>query len=124
MARIGYLYLRRGVWDGARLLPESFIDQARQPVPSVVGLPSSDPIKFPHASEHYGLLWWNNADGALNNVPRDAYWSWGLKDSLIVVIPSLDIVVTRAGDNGWRNNWNGDYSVLAPFIEPIARSVQ
>jgi len=47
MARIGYLYLRRGIWEGSRLLPESFIDQARQPVPSVVGLPSSDPINFP-----------------------------------------------------------------------------
>ena len=124
MARIGYLYLRGGVWDGARLVPGSFVDQARQPVPAVVGLPSSDPIKFPHASAHYGLLWWNNADEALKNVPRDAYWAWGLKDSLIVVIPSLDIVVTRAGDNGWRSNWNGDYSVLAPFIEPIARSAQ
>lgn len=124
MARIGYLYLRRGSWDGTRILPESFIDQVRQPVASTIGLPVSDPVKFPHASEHYGLLWWDNADGALANVPRDAYWSWGLNDSLIVVIPSLDIVVTRAGDNGWRSRWNGDYTVLTPFIEPIVRSVQ
>jgi CubicO group peptidase (beta-lactamase class C family) len=124
MARIGYLYLRGGFWDGTRILPESFIDQVRQPVASAVGLPEADPVNFPHASEHYGLLWWDNADGALANVPLDAYWSWGLGDSLIVVIPSLDIVVTRAGDNGWRSKWNGDYTVLAPFIEPIVRSVQ
>ncbi|MBU1190487.1 MAG: serine hydrolase [Gammaproteobacteria bacterium] len=124
MARLGYLYLRRGIWDGERILPESFIDQVRQPVASTIGLPASDPVKFPHASEHYGLLWWNNADGALANVPRDAYWSWGLKDSLIVVIPSLDVVITRAGDSGWRSGWSSDYTVLAPFIEPIVRSVQ
>lgn len=124
MARIGYLYLRGGSWNGTRILPESFIDQVRQPVASAVGLPVADPVNFPHASEHYGLLWWDNADGALANVPRDAYWSWGLKDSLIVVIPSLDIVVTRAGDNGWRSQWNGDFTVLAPFIEPIVRSTQ
>lgn len=124
MARIGYLYLRRGLWDGARILPESFVDQVRQPVPSAVGLPASNPVSFPHASEHYGLLWWDNADGALANVPTDTYWSWGLGDSLIVVIPGLDIVATRAGDTGWRSKWNGDYSVLAPFIEPIVRSAQ
>ena len=124
MARIGYLYLRGGSWDGTRILPESFINQVRQPVASSNGLPESKPVDFPHASEHYGLLWWDNADQALVNVPSDAYWSWGLGDSLIVIIPSLDIVATRAGDSGWRRQWNGDYTVLAPFIEPIVESVQ
>ena len=42
-----------------------------------------------------GLLWWNNGDAALAKVPRDAYWSWGLYDSLIVVVPSLDLVAAR-----------------------------
>ena len=41
MARVGYLYLRRGFWDGTRILPESFIDQVRQPVASADGLPES-----------------------------------------------------------------------------------
>jgi CubicO group peptidase (beta-lactamase class C family) len=124
MARIGYLYLRDGLWDGTRILPQSFIAEVRQPVISAVGLPVSDPVNFPHASEHYGLLWWDNADGTLANVPLDTYWSWGLGDSLIVVIPSLDIVVARAGDSGWRSKWNADYTVLAPFIEPIARAAE
>ena len=54
--------------------------------------------QFAGASRHYGLLWWNNGDGAIENVPTDAFWAWGLYDSLIVVIPSLDIVVARAGE--------------------------
>ena len=124
MARIGYLYLRDGLWDGTRILPQSFIAEVRQPAISAVGLPVSDPVNFPHASEHYGLLWWNNADGTLANVPLDTYWSWGPGDSLIVVIPSLDIVVARAGDSGWRSRWNADYAVLAPFIELIVRAAQ
>jgi CubicO group peptidase (beta-lactamase class C family) len=122
LARIGYLYLREGRWRGEQLIPESFVTDARHPQPSVVGLPEMFPAEYGNASDHYGLLWWNNWAGTLKNVPRDAYWSWGLGDSLIIVIPSLDIVVARAGD-GWRPDWNPDYQVLRPFIEPIVDSV-
>ncbi|MDP6061011.1 MAG: hypothetical protein QGH33_19045, partial [Pirellulaceae bacterium] len=79
--------------------------------------------RYGNASDHYGLLWWNNADGTLKRVPRDAFWSWGLYDSLILVIPSLDIVVSRAGKS-WEQNWSGHYDVLRPFFEPIVLSVQ
>lgn len=123
MARIGYLYLRRGNWQGLALLPEAFVDQASHPVPGVIGLPVRSPAGFAGSSNHYGLLWWNNGDGALADVPRDAFWAWGLQDSLIIVIPSLDIVVSRAGQ-GWRSGWNPDYSVLKPFIVPIVKSVR
>ena len=122
LARIGYLYLRNGRWRAAQLIPESFVTEVRNTQPDVVGLPELQPEEFGNASDQYGLLWWNNADGTLSNVPRDAYWSWGLKDSLIIVIPSLDIVVARAG-NGWRGSWSPDYEVLRPFIQPIVDSV-
>jgi CubicO group peptidase (beta-lactamase class C family) len=122
MARIGYLYLRNGSWDGANILPATFVQQASRPAPGVVGLPVPDYSAFPDASDHYGLLWWNNGDGTLADVPTDAYWSWGLQDSLIIVIPSLDIVIARAG-SGWRPSWNANYSALQPFLGPIAKSV-
>ena len=122
MARIGYLYLRGGQWNGRQIIPRKFVETARRPVKFVVGLPEVDPIRYGNASDHYGLLWWNNADGTLKNVPRDAYWSWGLYDSLIVVIPSLDVVVTRAGKS-WKRDGAGHYDVLRPFLEPIVASV-
>ena len=122
IARLGYLYLRGGLWEGDRVIPESFVNSVGQPVPHIEGLPVNIPGDFPQASSHYGLLWWNNGDGTLENVPTDAYWSWGLLDSFIIVIPSLDIVVARAGGR-WRPGWDGDYSVIAPFIGPIAQSV-
>ncbi|MCP4004327.1 MAG: hypothetical protein GY725_09040 [bacterium] len=82
-----------------------------------------DPVNYPDANNHYGLLWWNNADGTLPGVPLDAYWSWGLYESFIIVIPSLDLVIARAGA-GWTpgGTWNADYSVLAPFIDPIVEA--
>lgn len=122
LSRIGYLYMRRGVWAGERLLPDTFIEQVQHPAEGVVNLPLRDPVNFPLASNHYGMLWWTNADSTLPNVPRDAHWAWGLGDSLIVVIPSLDIVAVRAG-NGWRSGWNANYGVLENFLNPIAASV-
>ena len=122
MARIGYLYLRGGEWQGEQIMPRSFVDAARTAVPSVVSLPEQDPAKYGNASDHHGLLWWNNADGTLAGVPKDAYWSWGLHESFIVVIPSLDIVATRAGSS-WQGR-QGHYSILRPFLEPIVASVQ
>jgi CubicO group peptidase (beta-lactamase class C family) len=122
MARLGYLYLRRGLWTGQRILSDDFVELVQRPDESVVGTPSRDPTNFPLASHHYGVLWWTNADSTLPEVPRDAYWAWGLGDSLIVVIPSLDLVVVRAGNGFARTTWNANYAVLGPFINPIVRA--
>ena len=123
MARIGYLYLRGGRWDGKEILPASFVDLVRAPVKGVVGLPEHAAEPYGNASDHYGLLWWNNGDGSLPGVPRDAYWSWGLHDSLIVVIPSLDLVVARAGES-WKRTDRDHYAVLRPFLGPIVAAVR
>ena len=124
MARIGYLYLRGGQWEGQQIIPGDFVAAAGTAVTQIAGLPVANDtdLKFAGAPRHYGRLWWNNADGALSKVPRDAFWSWGLGDSLIVVIPSLDIVASRAG-SAWSGNRSPNYyAVLRPFIEPIALS--
>ncbi len=123
MARIGLLYLRDGRWGGDRLVSSSFVDLARTTDPAVADLPVHEGDAHGGASAHYGLLWWNNADRTLAGVPRDAYWSWGLHDSLIVVIPSLDMVIARAGSD-WSREWSGHYDVLRPFLEPICAAVR
>jgi len=123
MARIGYLYLRGGRWKDEQIIPRDFVAAASTTVKPVVGLPELDPKRYGNASDHYGLLWWNNADGTLAGVPHDAYWSWGLYDSLILVIPSLDIVAARAGKS-WKRDGDRHYDVLGPFFEPIVASVE
>ncbi|MHC4702511.1 MAG: serine hydrolase domain-containing protein, partial [Planctomycetota bacterium] len=119
MARIGYLYLRGGRWHDEQIIPASFVEMASKTPKAVGGLPVVRSETYFNASDHYGLLWWNNADGTMANVPRDAYWSWGLYESLIVVIPSLDIVASRAGKS-LNKEWNSDYKAIEPFIQPIA----
>ncbi len=123
MARIGYLHLRQGRWHSGQIIPSSFVDAVRTVPYGIKGLPALKAEEYGNASDHYGLLWWNNADGTMRNVPRDAYWSWGLYDSLIVVIPSLDVVAARAGKSltGVRSP---HYAPIEPFIAAIAQSVK
>jgi CubicO group peptidase (beta-lactamase class C family) len=132
MARVGLLFLRQGEWAGQRVFSPDFVDTVRTPRPENAATPVVGAEEYPEANLRYGVLWWTNATGALPNVPRDAYWAWGLYDSLIVVIPSLDLVIARAGplqlsDPAQRTfgegDWNTDYEVLAPFLDPIVRAV-
>lgn len=124
LARIGYLYLRGGKWKENQIIPEEFVEMCGKPDSKVSGLPVYEPKTYNNASDHYGLLWWNNADGTLKNIPRDVFWAWGLYDSLIVVIPSLDIVVARAGKSWERKEGSRHYDVLEPFFNPIVESVK
>jgi CubicO group peptidase (beta-lactamase class C family) len=122
LARIGLLYLRDGRWRDRRILPEEFVRLARTTDPRTAELPVRG-TEHGHAARHYGLLWWNNGDGTLPGVPKDAYWSWGLYDSLIVVVPSLDLVAVRAG-RSWRRTTQGHYDVLRPFLGPLVAAVK
>ena len=124
MARIGYLMLREGQWNGREILTREYAELAPRTPPGHEKLPVRLPENYSNAAPHYGLLWWNNADQTLQDVPADAYWSWGLYDSLIVVIPSLDIVVARAGKSWKREKGADHYAVLKPFLVPIVQSVQ
>lgn len=124
MARIGYLMLREGQWSGREILTREYVRLAPRVPPGHEKLPVLHPETYGHAACHYGLLWWNNADGTLAGVPADAYWSWGLYDSLIVVIPSLDVVVARAGKSWRREEGAAHYDVLKPLLVPVVESVK
>lgn len=127
MSRFGYLYLRGGRWRDREILTPGFVGMVGHTPPEQARLPvwvtAERPEGFDHASAHYGLLWWNNNDGTLPGVPRDAFWTWGLYDSLIVVIPSLDMVVARAGNALPRTKNMGHYEVLQPLLGPIAAAI-
>lgn len=133
LARVGLLFLRRGEWaDDQRVFAPTFLDLVRTARPEAAVATLTEPSEFPEANVRYGVLWWTNTTGALANVPRDAFWAWGLGDSLIVVIPSLDLVIARAGPIQpthatqrvfGEGDWDAQYDVLAPFLEPIVSAV-
>ncbi|HEY1379047.1 MAG TPA: serine hydrolase [Gemmataceae bacterium] len=82
-ARVGRLVLRRGDWDGTRLLAEGAVRQAT----TDAGLPG-----------HCGMGWWTNADGRYAKLPRDAVYGAGAGDQILLVVPSLNLIMVRNGD--------------------------
>ncbi|MDP1792810.1 MAG: serine hydrolase, partial [Acidimicrobiales bacterium] len=77
--RFGYLYLRDGVWNENRLLPEGWVQHAS-------ALRSRDTD-----GHGYGAHWW---------VHDDAYGTFrcsGYEGQRIVVVPALDLVIVRSG---------------------------
>jgi CubicO group peptidase (beta-lactamase class C family) len=96
--------------------------RARGAVARAGGPVREDPVHA-GASGHYGLLWWDNGDGAMSGVPTDAFWSWGSGDSFILVVPSEGLVVSRAG-HAWQKGWTADYRVLAPFFQAVVVAVE
>ncbi len=76
-ARFGCLYLRDGVWDGRRILPEGWVDYAR--TPSYVG-----------DAESYGAHWWLTPG-------TSRFFAGGYDGQRILIVPEQDIVVVRCG---------------------------
>jgi CubicO group peptidase (beta-lactamase class C family) len=123
LARIGLLYLRGGVWKSQQILPKSFVAMVRKTPEETRSLREApDSSGYGNASVRHGLLWWNNADGEMPNIPRDAYWTRGLGDRYIFVILSLDLVIARNG-NAWKSGPTY-YAPIQKFLQPIVDSVK
>ena len=111
MARLGYLYLNSGSWEGRQIVSRFYVEKSTSPYFGYI------PISM---MKQYGLLWWNNGSGYLGGVPRDAYWSTGKNNNHTLVVPSLDLVAVRVGNDGWSNH-GGNH---AQFFKPICDAVE
>ena len=85
-ARLGLLYLRNGVWNGERLLPEGYVKFVSTIAPA--WLADKRPI--------YGGFFWVNGDGTFP-VPRESYYMSGAGGQTTLIVPSHDLVVVRMG---------------------------
>lgn len=100
-ARFGLLYLRDGIWDGKRVLPEGWVDFARTPCSGTnidtygAGFWVTAPTGrgYPHASLVQGP--W-----------KDTFAAEGRGGQLIVIVPSKDLVVVRLGRLPTDSEWD------------------
>ncbi|MEQ9315498.1 MAG: serine hydrolase [Henriciella sp.] len=117
-AKFGYLYLRDGVWEGERLLPQGWVDFSR-----------SDPVAT--EANVYGGGWWITTGGAepfpsyqrRNLPPWDSFAAEGHEGQTLYVVPSRDLIIVRLGlmDNGGTNwpalfEWNQSVASLFPEL--------
>lgn len=82
MARLGYLYLHQGTWDGRQLLPPAWVSASTSPrvaVPPEAGL---------RLVSSYGYLWW---------IGPDFYAALGRGGQVIAVHPEKHLVVVLTG---------------------------
>ena len=80
-ARFGYLYLHDGVWDGQRLVPQGWVDEAR----TVVSVDENPP----HFG--YGAHWW-----IWPEFPGSVA-AHGYEGQYVIVVPDRDLVVVQLG---------------------------
>jgi len=84
-ARYGLLYLRDGVWNGERILPEGWVDYTATPTMGSDG--------------KYGAQFWLQPQ-ELPDAPEDTYFCDGYHGQRVYIIPSKKLVIVRFGLNG------------------------
>ena len=90
-ARFGTLYLRDGVWDGQRILPEGWVEYSRTRAPA-------------DNNGTFGAHLWltgEPAEGQIGSIPRgpaSAFAVAGAMGQFVMMVPSHDLLVVRLGE--------------------------
>lgn len=83
-ARIAYLYLHEGEFNGRRIVSADYVRQSVKPH----GLPNSKGEE----TDYYGYQWW-----LLNHQGYGVFYARGIRGQYLFAIPELDMVVVRLG---------------------------
>jgi len=109
-ARLGYLWLNKGRWGSQQLVSEEWMKLA---IHRFVRKNGETPVK-------YGYTFWIQDD--LENVPKDLFMSRGHNLNHSFVIPSLDLVVVRQGNETRQAKGQPPFSTT--LIQKIVATIQ
>ncbi len=98
MAKLGYLYLHQGMWDGQQVLSADWVTAATSRGTSV----------------NYGYLWWLGPAG-------DYYYADGAGGQRIFVYPDQNMIVVTTGGGGV-DQYGVLSTLLTSYILPAAES--
>ncbi|MHA2429327.1 MAG: serine hydrolase domain-containing protein [Candidatus Hermodarchaeia archaeon] len=85
MAKLGFLYLNNGTWDGEQILPAEWVETASRPH-----------VTF-SPNRGYGYQWWTHTPDTFPLTP--CFSARGYLGQLIYVFPDLDMVVVFTSDS-------------------------
>jgi CubicO group peptidase (beta-lactamase class C family) len=104
LAKIGWLYLNDGVWNGRRILPEGWVAAS-----------TARRVELANAGGRgYGYQWWRVDRGG-----ADIWAGLGFGGQFLVVIPQHRIVGVI---NSWNVFGNQARGILIPFIDALLAS--
>jgi CubicO group peptidase (beta-lactamase class C family) len=88
LARVGWLVLNQGQWNGRQIVPAAWVTESTRPLSPVPG-----------GRLAYGYLWWMPPDGThLSDVLGPAHFALGNGGQVIAVMPSRQLVVVQVVD--------------------------
>ena len=111
MARVGYLMLRRGEWNGRQVVPAGWVEESTRAFTPVSEM---NPVRRRDGPFGYGYLWWV-WDGPHATGPYEgAYGGHGAIGQHIMVFPKLDLVIAHKTRPGQRDAEGRRRSVSHP----------
>ena len=82
-AKLGVLYVNDGMWNGQRILPQSWADYA---------------LTSTHTGTSYAACFRSNIDGLFPDLPPDTAWASGASDQRIFILRRSRMVVAVANE--------------------------
>ena len=124
MAKIGYLYLNNGSWNGQEILSKDWVDKTLQVSP---GYLTNETIIRDITSEgvYGGSIWLNRAakkgfGKPYPSLPENMYLARGHYGQLIIVLPSEKMVIARTAYDKEYNSKIDEFTsrALSCFVDP------
>ena len=109
MAKLGQLYLQRGVWQGEQILSDAWVEASASPA---FILESGF-----NGHTGYGYGWWQKSSAYGDGVFAAAGWG----DQAIIVVPQFDMVVVFTGGSYWDAPLLTSHDMMLTYILPAAR---
>jgi CubicO group peptidase (beta-lactamase class C family) len=122
MARIGYLMLRGGQWDGQQVVPADWVAESTKPFTRVTDM---NPMRRREGPFGYGYLWWVWDGPHASGAYAGAYTGLGAIGQHITVMPALDLVVAHKTVPGQVDSAGRPRTVPHPvFLDVLALLVR
>lgn len=111
MAKLGYLYLKNGMWNGKQIVPSEWVKESTKKQISV----SED--------TDYGYLFWIwDSKAKINNKTYYTYAATGSGGQYIFVVPDLDLVtVITANDNSVSKDRSDTSTIFWDYVIPAMK---
>ncbi len=108
MAKFGYLYLKKGNWDGRQIIPEEWVATSTR-----------KHIRADQGRDYGYLFWINQMYAGTTGVKYDTYSAIGAGGQKIIVVPQLDLVVViTANINSSSLDSSDDDRLVADYVLP------